>query len=465
MLREVVAAVVAAPVVAALGAATLPAIGATLDVPTTHATLPSALAASAPDDTVHVHGGVHEGGLTLRTPVTLLGSDEPVLRGTGRGDVLVLAAPGCRVQGFLIERSGTDMAPSDAGIRILSDRNHILGNRIRHCLFGMYFEHADSNVVTGNEVEGMTERDQGERGSGIHLFDSHDNRFEDDVVLDARDGIYFDHANRNTVVGSSFTGARYGLHYMYSDDNVFAENRFSDCTAGATIMFTRRVLFRGNWFVSNRGFSSVGALLKDCYDSEAVENLFADNSTALLLDNSMHNVFRRNHVLRNDVALFLFSGSDDNLFTENNFVENLSPIRLLGRTTTTRWAAAGRGNHWSEYDGYDLDGDGTGDVPHRIQNVFEFLESEHPPLRFFLVSPAAAAMKSGEEAFPLFEWTREVDPSPLVKPVAVPLGERWRLPPSRPHRLPAASACAGIASALAVLAWSRRLRISRSDRP
>ena len=99
--------------------------------------------------------------------------------------------------------------------------------------------------------------------------------------------------------------------------------------------------------------------------------------------------FRRNTIANNDVALRMFSNSDANVITENNFVNNLSPLQLVGKRTTTRWSENGRGNFWSDYDGYDLNEDGRGDVPQKIQNVFEYMEGNHPRLRFYLESPAA----------------------------------------------------------------------------
>ena len=440
------------PVLPAFLAISIHLEAADILVPEQYPTIAAALAAAREGDTVRVRGGVHHGNLVLERRVNLLGEDGATIVGNGTGDAVLVAADRCVLRGFRILGSGSAMATSEAAIRVRGSGAVLEGNVLSGCLFGLYLERGGGATVRGNSISIRADRELGERGSGIHLFSSHENVFADDLVEDARDGIYFDHANRNTVTGCSFRGSRYGLHYMYSDENRFAGNRFSDCIAGSAIMFSQKLVFEGNWFAQNRGFSAVGLLLKDCYDSRCEGNVIADNSTGLVLDNSMRNTFRRNLVLRNDLAIHLFTSSDDNLFAENDFIENLSPLRLLGKRSTTRWSDGGRGNYWSGYQGYDLDGDGIGDIPYRVQDVFEFLAGDHPPLRFLLVSPAAAAMKAGEEAFPLFEFSAEVDGHPLMAPVEVPLDRRWQ--PSRPAggRVPAVAAFLGAGALLAAAA-------------
>jgi hypothetical protein len=135
--------------------------------------------------------------------------------------------------------------------------------------------------------------------------------------------------------------------------------------------------------------------------------------------------FRRNTIANNDVALQMFSNADENVFTENNFINNLSPLQLIGRSTTTSWSQNGRGNFWSEYDGYDLNENGLGDVPLKIQNVFQYMEGNYPHLRIYLDSPAARALAAAEKTFPILRASSEVDAAPLMKAVvlAYPLEE------------------------------------------
>ena len=71
---------------------------------------------------------------------------------------------------------------------------------------------------------------------------------------------------------------------MFSDDNVFEDNVFENGAAGAALMYSNRLTFRRNRFVRNRGFASVGLLLKACDDVVAEDNLIADNARGIFLE-------------------------------------------------------------------------------------------------------------------------------------------------------------------------------------
>ncbi len=165
----------------------------------------------------------------------------------------------------------------------------------------------------------------------------------------------------------------------------------------------------------------------------AEENFIVDNATGIFMEALRKTTFRHNTIANNDVALQMFSSSDANVFTENNFIGNLSPLQLIGRSTTTKWSENGRGNFWSDYDGYDLNEDGCGDVPLKIQNVFEYMEGNHPRLRLYLDSPAARALAVAEKTFPILRGSSEIDEAPLMKPIALSYPFATEQPAGRMH--------------------------------
>jgi nitrous oxidase accessory protein len=368
-------------------------------------------------DTIVITGRRYLGNLVIDRRVVLLGLNSPVVCGDGVGSVVTCTADSCTLKGFIIEHSGAMLVNEDAGVLVKSKGNLIEENQLRDVLFGVYLLAADGNSIVRNTIVGRQRLELGERGSGMHLFNSHHNKFKGNIIRDVRDGFYIQYANHTLIEENEASGLRYGVHYMYADSNVFLRNKFFDNVAGAAIMYSRGILMRGNEFVHNRGFSSFGILFQDCHGLVADSNLIADNVVGMFYESSTDNLFRHNIIARNDVALEMFQNSTGNTFSENNFLENLSPLIIIGKHTETRWSFNGAGNYWSSYDGYDLDHDGIGDVPMKIQNVFSYLEGVRPNLRLYLNSPASQALSMATEAFPIVAINEEVDDHPLVRPV------------------------------------------------
>jgi nitrous oxidase accessory protein len=381
--------------------------------------LQSAIAAAKPGDTIRVLAGTYDGQIVLDKPLTLEGLGKPVLRGTGQGSVVIVTADHCTIRGFVIERSGNDLTAEDSGLLLKSNENTIEDNELRDVLYGIYLYHSQRNTIRGNTVRGRCQLEVGERGAALHLWNSPGNTIEDNTISDARDGMYIQSSPGNAVRRNHVFAVRYGLHYMSSDDNRFEDNIFSNNVAGAAIMYSRRIELRRNAFTHNRGFSSFGILFQDCEEAVAEDNFIVDNATGVFMEALRRSTFRRNVIAQNDLALLMFGNSDRNRFSENNFIANLSPLHLVGKRSTTQWQDGGRGNYWSDYDGYDLDGDGVGDVPHKVQNVFEYLEGNYPRLRLYLSSAAAQSLATAEKTFPVLKGSSEVDNAPLVKPAAV----------------------------------------------
>jgi len=394
----------------------------------------AALDSANPGDTIQIFPGVYTGNIKLDKPVTLEGIEYPVLRGSGRGSVIEVLAPACVIRGVIVEHSGGDLRNEDSGILLKSNGNQVENNELRDILFGIYLFHSSENRIRRNRIRGRVELEMGERGAGIHLWNSSNNLIEGNTVLEARDGMYIQASSHNIIRKNQVSQLRYGLHYMSSDDNRFEENIFSYNVAGAAIMYSRGIQFRGNAFIHNRGFSfsSFGILFQACDEILAEGNFIIDNATGLFLEAVHHTAFRRNVIAENDVAMRIFSSSENNLFSENQFVENLSPLQIVGKKTGSSWHesgmrnfwsdydgyyldADGKGNFWSDYDGYDLDGDGIGDIPHKIQNVFEYMEGNYPRLRLYLNSPVAQALALAEKTFPVVAGSVEIDPSPLTR--------------------------------------------------
>lgn len=162
-------------------------------------------------------------------------------------------------------------------------------------------------------------------------------------------------------------------------------------------MYAADIEMTGNVFRSNLGSAAFGLLLKNISDSEIAGNTFAENSVGIYAEGFDRTDVVGNDFLHNGRAVRLLSNSIDTRFAENNFVGNTFDVTTNSRRVRSTFS----GNHWDDYGGYDLDGDGIGDLPHRPVRLFSLIAERTPVatvlLRSFFVT--------------LLDWTEHLVPS------------------------------------------------------
>jgi nitrous oxidase accessory protein len=390
---------------------------------------------------VVVEAGTYRGDLFVDKPLHLVGIGRPLLQGSGSGSVLRIRAADVVVEGFDIDGlGGGDLGRDTSGIHVAAPRAAIRNCRIRRALFGVYLREAPGSTVQGTIVEGVPGLEAGEKGSGIHVWNTDGFTLTDNRIYEARDGLYIQSSPHGFVARNVASRVRYGLHYMFSDDNVFEDNLFEHAAAGSAIMYSNRIQFRRNRFLHNRGFASVGLLFKTCDDVVAEDNLIADNARGIFLEGSNRDLFRRNVIAESDVAIVLYDSCARVRFEGNSFVSNLSPLMLVGRRTDTVVA----GNYWSDNRELDLDGDGYADRPYRLSSVFDHMRGNLTAADLYAQGLAAAALGAAEITFPVLAAVAVEDRRPLARPPALP-----RVP--RPERQARSAGLAGLAISLGLV--------------
>jgi nitrous oxidase accessory protein len=388
------------------------------------ASLAEALDLAPPGTLIEVRGGVHAGPLVIERDVELRGVDEPVIDGAGTGTVVTIRGAAVAISGFTIRASGTSLHHEDSAILVDSGRATIENNRIEDALFGLYVKNSPGSILRGNLVLSKS-APVASRGDGIRIWYCDDMLIEDNVVQDGRDVILW-YSNRGVVRGNQFDRSRYGLHLMFSDDALIERNSLRANSIGLYVMYSRNVTISGNSLSDNHGPSGGGLGLKDVDGAEITDNRFVNNRIGAQIDTSprepnlIHH-WRGNVFAYNQAALGLMPAVRNNAFTENAFIDNMENVTILGggQLRDIAWEVDGRGNYWSDYAGYDADGDGVGDVPYRSQQLFESLMDRQPALRLFIFSPAAMAIDFAARAFPAVQPREKfADPAPLMSPPA-----------------------------------------------
>lgn len=397
--------------------------------------------AAEPGAILTIAPGTYRGDLFLDKPLTLRASGDVLLLGSGHGSVVRIRAANVTVEGFTIDgQRGGDLSRDSSGIHVSAPYATIRRCRIRETLFGIYLLGARRTVVQDVEIVGIPGLAPGEKGSGIHLFDSSEFLVERNVIRDVRDGFYVQSSREGVIRGNRVSDVRYGLHYMFSDDNLFEDNTFETGAAGAALMYSARIVFRRNQFLRNRGFASVGLLLKVCDDVLAEDNLFADNARGVFVEGSSRDTFRRNVIVGSDAGVVLYDSVAENRFESNSFVANRTPLLLVGHRTDTVFA----GNYYSSNLEPDLDGDGFSDSPLNLSSVFDHFRGNLTAADLLVDTPAAQALALAERTFPVLRKVAVSDERPLARPPLLP-----DVPVAR--RAGTASGLAGLAISIGLL--------------
>lgn len=380
--------------------------------------LATALAQAAPGSTVTLPAGRYAGNFVVTVPLTLVGLPGAVLDGGGHGTVLTIDSADVTVRSLGITGSGGQV-DEGAGIKILGSRVSIEDTTIEQSYSGISVQKASQVRLVGNRIVGTgqvvvgashamggheshSETTSPAQGDGISLWNVESALIRSNRVESVRDGIYLNFAKDVLVDTNRVTDSRYGLHTMSSEALTIFGNDTSENLAGAVLMFTKGVEIARNQLTDSRSEGAgVGVVLKDVSEVRVIENVIARNRVGLQAEGTTQlggeASFVRNRVASNRIGVTLMA-SADLLFGSNSFEDNLTQVWALepGVERHNSWSYRGTGNRWSDYPGYDLAGDGLGDIPHVAGGDLQALLSAAPALEAYRLSPAYRLLEASQ---------------------------------------------------------------------
>lgn len=394
------------------GASVVPAFGTTIRVSPDGpvSSIAEAINSASPGDTISVEGGVYHERIVVDKTLSLTGVNNPVIDGGGTGTVIEIKAPGSALKGFTVRGSGSHLSNEDTGILLDTAGGTLIeGNRLTDVLFGIYIKNSPHTVIRGNTIRGKDVQ-MTERGDGIRLWYSSGTKIIDNDISVIRDLVIW-WSSDTLIKGNVVEEGRYGLHYMSSNHNKFEDNVFRNNYVGGFLMYSVDIQFYRNRFVNNRGVGTgYGIGFKDLDDVVASDNLIIDNRVGIFLDNSPYlvdswNKISDNVIAFNDIGVSFMPSIRRNAFHENSFVDNDEQVEVRGggQLAGNEWSSGGSGNYWSDYIGYDENGDGIGEIPYTSESLFESLIDAKPELRIFVFSPVAKAIELASRAFPVIK--------------------------------------------------------------
>ncbi|WP_158278608.1 nitrous oxide reductase family maturation protein NosD [Rhodohalobacter mucosus] len=352
--------------------------------------------------------------LLIEKAVTIDGQNSAVLDIGGEGYGLILKGENITLKNFEIKNSGSGFMDDFAAILIEESNNILIQNlTLTNNFFGVFIAKSENVEVTGNTIISNADR-QTTSGNGIHMWYSKDVEVHQNEITGHRDGIYLEFVEGGTMTGNRvYSNIRYGLHFMYSDHCSYIDNEFRDNVSGVAVMYTRNVVMQRNLFVQNWGANRYGLLLKEINDSVVENNRFESNSVGIYSEASNRVQIEQNNFTENGTAIRMMANGVDNRIVRNNFFGNVFEVSTNSRSNPNHY----EGNYWSQYEGYDLDRDGIGDVEYRPVRLFSLFAERQPLSLIMLRSLMAGLLDTAERIFPVLTPKNLTDPKPSMEPV------------------------------------------------
>ena len=405
------------------------AVAAIVMTPTAHAEddLQHAVASAVPGAVLRVAPGVHHVHLVLDRPVTLEGQPGAILDGDGAGDVVRIRSSGVTLRNLTIRNSGRDLTVMNAGVYVEKgvDGAVIENNRIQDVLFGVYLDGPQHVQVIGNVITGIAELRVPDRGDGIHLWNDAWCVIKGNDVSGTRDGIYDYVSHDDLIADNRIHEVRYGVHQMYTKHETLQGNVSWNNVAGMALMSSDHMRVADNHIFDDSSYGILfnyvtysdisGNEIHDITQERGADSQVVDGGEgkALFVYNSEFNRIHDNLLANSSIGIHITAGSQDNHVYGNAFVNNHTQVKYV-QNVAEEWSLDGKGNYWSNYLGWDLNGDGLGDVPFRPNDGVDVLLWKYPSARVLMSSPSILLLRYVQRAFPVFTPPNVQDSHPLM---------------------------------------------------
>jgi len=312
------------------------------------------------DDTIYVYNesSPYYENIFINKSLSIIGEEKEstIISGRNIGSILTINENNVTIKGFTIERSGDNYFDRDSGIKILSNGNRIIDNKIIINQYGIFLISSSKNTIVNNTIN--------YNEYGICLFDSSSNNIIFNNTLESWTFDYNIHlkknCNNNNISNNciiNYDG--HGVYIYESDLNKIIKNNIIDCEIGISLYHSNFTDIKNNYFqnqedglfitrstgnsVSNNIFVNDGIFIYDSFENEIKYNsvngkvlvyledisnkIISNNPGQIILINCENIIVKNKEITNTNVAIELWNSNNCSI-SENNLSHNRRDIIL-----------------------------------------------------------------------------------------------------------------------------------------
>ncbi|MGL5359285.1 MAG: nitrous oxide reductase family maturation protein NosD, partial [Shewanella sp.] len=308
------------------------------------------------------------------------------------------------------------------------DGAQIIANELTGDGFGIYGEQIAAPHIRANRIRGNSKLYVLDRGDGIYFKHVTGPEVFGNYVEAVRDGVYLETVSHSRIAENQFTQLQYGIHYMYTHDDEAWHNHAAAVDGGYALMSSKQIYLHHNEVHGARDFGILLNITESCHVKANIASQVHNPKGTVELGNEGKGIFiyaaqnnriEANEFSQSDTGVSMAMGGEQNRLWHNQLIANQTQVKYVGEAQL-EWSVAGEGNYWSQYAGWDRNGDGIGDIAYRPNDSLDKLFWLYPEAKLLMDSPVVLLLRWVERQYQPRHASGIVDSFPLMRPLALP---------------------------------------------